>query len=83
MNTLGSCFSKLLTSLIRAYQYLLSPWLGNNCRFTPSCSHYAIEAIQTHGPLCGVGLSAKRLCKCHPWHTGGFDPVPKVTISEK
>ena len=68
---------KILILPIRVYQYLLSPWLGNSCRFTPSCSHYAIEAIEQHGGLKGLWLSIKRLACCHPWHVGGYDPVPE------
>jgi putative membrane protein insertion efficiency factor len=67
----------LLLLLLRAYQLGISPFLGQKCRFYPSCSNYAIEAIREHGAAKGSLLSAKRLCKCHPWHPGGFDPVPK------
>jgi putative membrane protein insertion efficiency factor len=67
---------QLLIALIRGYQYLLSPLLGNHCRFYPSCSHYAAEAIETHGLMRGVWLALRRLSKCHPWHEGGVDPVP-------
>ncbi|HWP86466.1 MAG TPA: membrane protein insertion efficiency factor YidD [Burkholderiales bacterium] len=66
----------VLKILIRAYQLVLSPLLGPRCRFYPSCSHYAIEAIETHGALRGSWLSAKRICRCHPFNPGGFDPVP-------
>jgi len=66
----------VLKFLIRAYQLVLSPMLGPSCRFYPSCSHYAIEAIESHGALRGTWLSAKRICRCHPFHPGGFDPVP-------
>ena len=68
--------NRLLTSLLRVYQVTLSPLLGANCRFYPSCSHYAIEAIETHGSIRGSLLAAKRLLRCHPWHEGGVDPVP-------
>ena len=68
--------SRLLLSLIRAYQYLLSPWLGRQCRFEPSCSHYAAEAITRHGAMRGSWLAARRVCRCHPLAAGGFDPVP-------
>ncbi len=61
---------------IRGYRYLLSPILGHNCRFYPSCSHYAEEAIAEHGIAKGIYLAARRLLKCHPWHEGGIDPVP-------
>ena len=67
----------LLLLLLRGYQLGISPFLGQTCRFYPSCSNYAIEAIGTHGTLKGSLLTAKRLCKCHPWHPGGVDPVPE------
>jgi putative membrane protein insertion efficiency factor len=66
----------LLLILLRAYQLCISPFLGQSCRFYPSCSQYAIEAIREHGALKGGALTAKRLCKCHPLHAGGVDPVP-------
>ena len=69
----------LLILLIRAYRTFLSPLLGVRCRFEPTCSVYTLEAIQTHGALKGSWLGAKRLCRCHPLHPGGFDPVPPVT----
>lgn len=62
--------------LIRGYQLLLSPWLGRRCRFHPSCSEYAVEALQRHGLWKGSWLALRRLGSCHPWHAGGFDPVP-------
>ncbi len=68
--------SRVLTFLIRCYQTLLSPLLGNRCRFYPTCSQYAVEAIDAHGIARGGQLSVKRLCKCHPWHEGGIDLVP-------
>lgn len=66
----------VLKILIRGYQLLVSPLLGPRCRFYPSCSHYAIDAIDTHGALRGVWLTVKRISRCHPWNEGGFDPVP-------
>lgn len=66
----------VLIRLIQLYQLLLSPFLGNNCRFAPSCSHYAREAIATHGAWRGLLLSVRRLSRCHPWNHGGYDPVP-------
>lgn len=63
--------------LLHGYRYLLSPWVGNQCRFYPSCSHYAEKALTTHGFLAGIYLTARRLIKCHPWHPGGLDPVPE------
>jgi putative membrane protein insertion efficiency factor len=65
-----------LIQLIRAYRFLLSPWLGGHCRFYPSCSSYAITAIERHGPLHGGGMALRRLSRCHPWHPGGIDEVP-------
>ena len=62
--------------LIRGYQLLLSPLLGNNCRFHPTCSGYAIEAIRTHGVLRGLWLAFIRIGRCHPWGGAGHDPVP-------
>jgi uncharacterized protein len=69
--------SRLMIAFIKAYQIILSPFFGQQCRFTPTCSHYAIESIQLHGALKGVLLAIKRISRCHPWHTGGHDPVPK------
>lgn len=67
---------KLLLALIRCYQYAISPLLGQNCRFFPSCSDYTAQAIEKHGALKGVYLGLKRIFRCHPWNPGGFDPVP-------
>jgi putative membrane protein insertion efficiency factor len=66
----------VLKFLIRVYQIALSPLLGPNCRYYPTCSQYAIEAIESHGSLRGAWLAMKRISRCHPWHEGGFDPVP-------
>jgi uncharacterized protein len=68
--------SRLLLALIRAYRYLLSPWWGGGCRFTPTCSSYAMEAIERHGAGRGGWLALRRIARCHPWCAGGFDPVP-------
>jgi len=65
-----------LLGLVKGYRYLLSPWLGSACRFTPTCSLYAIDALQQHGPAAGSYLAARRLLRCHPWCAGGPDPVP-------
>lgn len=66
----------LMILLIKVYRFFLSPWIGNQCRFHPSCSHYAEEAICRHGAVKGGILTLRRLGKCHPWHEGGCDPVP-------
>ena len=66
----------LLVWVLRGYQLLLSPMLGQKCRFYPTCSNYAIEALRVHGAARGSLLAARRVCKCHPWHEGGVDMVP-------
>ena len=66
----------ILLALIRGYQYALRPLLGANCRYAPSCSDYAGEAIVKHGTLKGTWLAARRILRCHPYHAGGYDPVP-------
>ena len=66
----------LLVGLVRAYQLLVSPLLGPTCRFYPSCSAYAVEALRTRGALVGTWLAVRRLLRCHPWNPGGVDPVP-------
>jgi hypothetical protein len=66
----------LLLLLLRGYKLAVSPFIGQNCRFYPSCSDYAAEAIRVHGAAKGSLLAARRLCRCHPWHPGGVDPVP-------
>ncbi len=68
----------LLIAPIRFYRYFLSPWFGRSCRFTPTCSAYTIEALETHGALKGLWLGTKRIGRCHPWCQGGHDPVPKA-----
>jgi len=67
---------RVMGLLIRGYQYWISPLLGRHCRFWPSCSEYARQAIERYGLWRGGWLGAKRICRCHPWHPGGYDPVP-------
>ncbi|MCP4020802.1 MAG: membrane protein insertion efficiency factor YidD [Desulfobacteraceae bacterium] len=67
---------KLLLNFIKFYQYFISPLTGRNCRYYPTCSAYAFEAVQKHGSLKGTALAVKRVLRCHPFHAGGFDPVP-------
>jgi uncharacterized protein len=66
----------LLLVLIRIYKYVISPLLGRRCRFFPSCSEYAAEAVEKYGAFKGAYLGLKRISRCHPWNPGGFDPVP-------
>lgn len=68
--------SRVFIALIRVYQYLVSPMLGQRCKYYPSCSNYAIEALRVHGVVRGVGLAAWRLLRCNPFSNGGVDPVP-------
>jgi putative membrane protein insertion efficiency factor len=67
---------RVLAGLVRGYQLAISPLLPPSCRFSPSCSQYAFEAITRHGAIKGIWLAARRLVRCHPFHPGGFDPVP-------
>ena len=68
---------RVLAWPIRAYRYFLSPWLGSACRFEPTCSRYALDALERHGATAGSYLAARRVLRCHPWCDGGFDPVPE------
>ena len=68
---------RLLIALVRAYRFFLSPWLGSACRFEPTCSRYALEALERHGAVAGTALAAWRLARCHPWCAGGCDAVPR------
>ena len=72
---------KLALAPIRFYQYAISPLMASHCRFYPSCSCYAVEAIETHGVLRGGWLTVRRLGRCHPWNPGGYDPVPSAKNS--
>lgn len=69
---------KLLLLLVKAYRLFFSPWLGSSCRFTPTCSAYALDALENHGAAKGGYLTLRRLSRCHPWCAGGHDPVPKA-----
>ena len=72
MNTMA----RILISMIKAYQVLLSPFFGQQCRFYPTCSQYALETINKHGAIVGSYYAVRRLLRCHPWHAGGHDPIP-------
>jgi hypothetical protein len=73
----GALVVALLIATVRLYQLTLSPLLGLNCRYLPSCSEYAVEALARHGPWAGSGLALRRLLRCHPWGGHGHDPVPR------
>jgi len=72
----------LVTLPIRGYRALLSPLVGPRCRFAPSCSAYAVEAIERHGVARGLWLALRRVARCHPWHQGGYDPVPPASTEK-
>lgn len=74
--------ARFLVILVRGYQLFISPMLGARCRFTPTCSQYAIEALNTHGALKGSWLTLRRLGRCHPLNPGGYDPVPPCCSSK-
>lgn len=76
MGTLKFVLSLPFIILIKLYQWIISPWIGPACRFTPTCSHYGIEAFKKYGPVKGFLLTVKRISKCHPWGGSGYDPVP-------
>jgi len=76
MKFINNIFGSLFLGLIRIYQYAISPMLGANCRFTPTCSQYGIEAIRKFGPFKGGWMALKRIGRCHPWGAHGHDPVP-------
>lgn len=68
--------ARIVALPVRAYRLVLSPWIGHACRFQPTCSAYALEALDRHGALRGSWLAARRVARCHPWGSAGYDPVP-------
>lgn len=74
---------KILIGFIKLYQKVISPLTPPSCRFYPTCSHYGIEAVEKHGALKGSWLAVRRISKCHPFHEGGFDPVPEINAHKK
>lgn len=76
IKALGTLLAWPLLTLVWLYRFLISPWLGNNCRFEPSCSQYALEALREHGAFRGTLLTVRRIGRCHPWGGSGYDPVP-------
>ncbi len=75
-NALRDLPRRVLVAIVRGYRLLLSPWIGSQCRFEPTCSGYALQALEQHGAVGGSYLAARRILRCHPWCAGGFDPVP-------
>jgi len=75
-NVMSRLLAKPLIGLVHLYRLAISPWLGGNCRFQPTCSSYAIEALEKYGVLRGGWLALKRMARCHPWGGSGYDPVP-------
>ena len=73
--------ARLLMLLVRGYRFFLKPWLGNACRFEPTCSAYSLQALDRHGDAAGTYLTVRRLLRCHPWCDGGCDPVPDTPPS--
>ncbi len=80
-SALSRALSWPLIGLVRFYQVAISPWLGMNCRYQPTCSEYALEALRIHGVFRGTWLAAKRIGRCHPWGGSGYDPVPDTDES--
>jgi len=77
-NPVSKALAWPLIQVVRLYRLAISPWFGANCRFDPTCSTYAIEALQVHGILKGTWLAVKRIGRCHPWGGSGYDPVPDI-----
>ena len=82
MKAISLLGQRLLCGLVRVYQWVISPLFPGTCRYLPTCSHYAVEAISKHGPVRGLSLSVGRLARCHPWGGSGFDPVPEISKSK-
>jgi uncharacterized protein len=83
INFITKLIKLFFIALIKVYQYAISPYLPASCRYTPTCSHYGVEAIQKHGPIKGGWLTLKRFASCHPWGGSGYDPVPEKTNKKK
>jgi hypothetical protein len=82
LKALGTLLAWPLLALVWLYRILISPWLGNNCRYEPTCSKFALEALREHGAFRGTWLAARRIGRCHPWGGSGYDPVPDKTKND-
>ena len=82
LKALGTWLAWPLLALVWLYRILISPWLGNNCRYEPTCSKFALEALREHGAFRGTWLAARRIGRCHPWGGSGYDPVPDKTKND-
>ncbi len=82
LKALGTLLAWPLLALVWLYRILISPWLGNNCRYEPTCSKFALEALREHGAFRGTWLAARRIGRCHPWGGSGYDPVPDRTKND-
>ncbi len=82
MNRLATGLNFPLRLLIRGYQIVISPYMAGSCRFAPTCSSYALDALAHHGPIAGSWLAAKRIARCHPFGGYGYDPVPEIIVSD-
>lgn len=82
LKALGTLLAWPLLALVWLYRILVSPWLGNNCRYEPTCSKFALEALREHGAFRGTWLAARRIGRCHPWGGSGYDPVPDKTKND-
>lgn len=82
LKALGTLLAWPLLALVWLYRILISPWLGSNCRYEPTCSKFALEALREHGAFRGTWLAARRIGRCHPWGGSGYDPVPDKTKND-
>ncbi len=82
-NAISRALARPLVWLVKFYRVAISPWLGGNCRFQPTCSEYAIQALQQYGVLRGSWLAAKRIVRCNPWGGSGYDPVPDIAEDDR
>jgi putative membrane protein insertion efficiency factor len=83
LSAVSRVLAAVLVFLVRAYQVALAPLLGGQCRYDPTCSEYAVEALDQHGAFRGAALAGRRIARCHPFRPGGFDPVPSAIVADR